>query len=226
MNGPRVAWLDHCRALAVLWMILFHLTYDLRLFGLPSLPSSAQWYWVGFPRLIVATFMFSMGLSLDFAQSKDRLNAARFWRRWFKIAAAAALVSLGTWLTFPERWVYFGTLHCIATCSLLVWPFLNRPKLAFFTGLVILGAETLGVSAPWFKLPHSSMDYIPPWPWLAWSLWGVAARPFLQKMQLMRSWPQLDTVAFFGRHALKIYLIHQPVLLGLVWGLAKLGESH
>lgn len=222
MKTARVAWIDHCRALAVLWMILFHFTYDLRLFSLPSLPSEADWYWEGFPRLIVATFMFSMGLSLDFAQSLSKLSAPRFWKRWLKIAAAAALVSLATWLSFAERWVYFGTLHCIAVCSLLVWPFLNRPKLALLAGAGILVAETLGVSAPWFKLDHPSMDYIPPWPWLAWSLVGVAARPWLQQRQIMQNWPQLSSLSFWGRHSLKIYLLHQPLLMLFVWGLAKL----
>lgn len=222
MQSSRLNVIDHCRALAIIWMIIFHFTYDLRLFGLPSIPSEALWYWEGFPRLIVATFMLSMGLSLDFAKEHGKLGPKRFWGRWLKIAAAAALVSLGTWLTVPERWVYFGTLHSIAACSILVWPFLNRPKFSFLLAIAILAAEVLGLSIPWFKLPHPSMDYIPPFPWLAWALLGVALRRSISQLETFQSWPKINFLSLLGRHSLKIYLLHQPILVGLVWILAKI----
>lgn len=224
MDAPRLKWIDHCRALAILWMILFHFTYDLRLFGLPSLPSQSTWYWEGFPRLIVATFMFSMGLSLDFAKAYHKLTPKRFWTRWFKIAGCAALVSLGTWLSVPHRWVYFGTLHSIATCSLLVWPFLNRPRTSFILAVLILGAHLLGYSIPWLKLPHPSMDYIPPFPWLAWVLFGVSLRQVLSRWKIFQNWPEIKLLSLMGRHSLAIYLLHQPVLVSCTWVISKTME--
>jgi len=220
----RIDWIDHCRALAVMWMIIFHFTYDLRIFGLPSISTHAQWYWHGFPTLIVATFMFSMGLSLDFAKTHGKLGGARFWKRWLKIAVGAGLVSFGTWLTFPERWVYFGTLHSIAACSLLVWPFLNRPRLSLLVALIILSAELSGFTVPWFKLSHPSMDYIPPFPWVSYALLGVAFRNSLSKTPAFQNWPKIRFLSLLGRHSLKIYLLHQPTLIFIVWCLSKLNE--
>lgn len=216
MSSPRYPWLDAIRALAIYLMVIFHLSFDLDLFGHVEIDFLGDPFWMWFPCVIVFLFLLSVGASLAQAHHPDRRWPA-FWRRWLKIVISAALISIFTRLAFPRSWIYFGTLHNIAINSILCLPFLGRPRLAIICCVAIIIAELLGMPWPWIELEHASMDYIPPFPWLAWVLLGI----YLHSLGLHRSkfpsnkftmlliWP--------GRHSLVIYLTHQIVLYGLVW---------
>lgn len=76
--------------------------------------------------------------------------------------------------------------------------------------------------------PPPSNDYVPVFPWVGMTLLGLA----VTKAAIGRSvdhWlhrhepdgPVATRIAWMGRHSLAIYLIHQPVLLGLLIPLAN-----
>ena len=208
----RYAIVDQIRGLAVILMIIFHTLYDLRWFGyLPSdLPMRT------FAQIIVFLFLLSMGLSLPLAHPSS-IRWPRFWKRWIKLALAASLISLVTYLLFPTRWIYFGTLHCISVCSLMALPFIHRPRLAGFTGGLILVSAVSGLHYPWVRMSHSSMDYIPALPWVGVVLLGICLQNYgLHQWQLPNVRP-MRWMIFLGRWSLWIYLLHQPVLLGLIY---------
>jgi uncharacterized membrane protein len=205
---------DQIRALAVVLMIFFHFCYDLRL--LEFIPSLSHWTWLWWwlPRLIVTLFLFTMGLSLHLAHV-PHFHHKSYFKRVLQVSFAAALVSLGTYLTFKETWVYFGTLHSIALCSLLAYPFIGRPRLALVVGVLILSVDLSGLySFPWWQLPHKSMDYIPPLPWLGSTLLGLFAAPYIKAEHRIFSGRINRPLRFLGRHSLVIYLVHQPLLIG------------
>lgn len=207
---------DQIRALAVLLMIFFHLSFDLRLLGFIPHLSDWTWLWWWLPRLIVTLFLLTMGLSLYLAHGQQ-FKPQKYFKRVLQLTVAALLVSLSTYLTFKETWVYFGTLHCIAVCSLLAYPFINRPKLALMVGLLILGIDLSGLySFPFWRLPHQSMDYIPPLPWLGSTLLGLFFAPFIKPHHYLIKGRLSTTLEFLGRHSLVIYLVHQPILLGIL----------
>ena len=186
---PRYFIVDQIRGLAVVLMIIFHTLYDLRWFGyLPSdLPMRT------FAQIIVFLFLLSMGFSLPLAHPNG-MRWPRFWKRWAKLA-----------------------LHCISVCSLMALPFIHRPRLAGFLGGTILISAVLGFHYPWVRMSHSSMDYIPALPWVGVVLLGI----FLQGLGLhQRRLPDarpMEWMVFLGRWSLWIYLLHQPVLLGLIY---------
>ena len=160
--------------------------------------------------------MLTVGISLALAHYPD-IHLRPFFFRLVKISLAAGAVSLTTWLLFPHRWVYFGTLHNIAFCSLIALPFLSFPRIALGMGIILPF-----LPIPWFHLSHLSMDYIPPFPWLSPVLMGIFLFHFKNgaflRLKLLRPFP----FSFWGRHALTIYLIHQPLLYGLLFAIKTL----
>ena len=223
MSNIRYPWLDALRSLAIYLMVIFHFSYDLDLFGHVDIDFQADVFWLWFPCVIVFLFLLSVGFSLRQAHFPDPRWRA-FAKRWVKIAVCALGVSIATYFAFPKGWVYFGTLHNIAINSLLCLPFLARPKLAAVVAVAIVGAELLGMQWPWIQLEHSSMDYIPPFPWLAWVLLGI----FLHSRNWHKiSFPQAriwHILIWPGKHSLVIYMGHQIVLYCLVWAYTVLTQ--
>jgi len=220
LGTERYPLIDHLRTLAILAMIFYHATYDLVLFQLVRV-NLRSFAWEMVPNTIVATFLFCVGASLGISHFPQP-KWTSYLRRLSKIAVGALIVSIITRILFPTQWVYFGTLHVITLATLLAIPFLKYPKTAFVTGLsVILLPSITGISVPWIKLTHSSIDYIPPVPWFGFTLLGIAA--FHAGAHRLRV-PALKVSEWISRHSLKIYLLHQVILFGLTWVIAKLSR--
>lgn len=185
MSESRWRTLDAARGLAVLAMIAFHLIWDLSHFGYApaNLPWSAPVKIFG--HSIAFAFLFIAGVALVLAH-RSAIRWPAFWRRFAIIAAAAALVTAGTYVAFPKAFVFFGILHCIALASLIAVPFLLAPwPMALAGGLFfIVGAEFLASPAfnadwlQWIGLSTTepmTQDWRPLFPWAGALLLGVAA---------------------------------------------------
>jgi len=197
-------------------MIFFHLFYDLNLFKFVDINFQKDIFWFVLPRVIVTLFLFSVGMSLSLAHQKG-FKLKPYFERLVKIGVGALLITVFTYFAFPQNWIYFGTLHCIFFLSIICLPFLKYPRISFIVAILILTLEIIGRQIPFFELSHASMDYIPIFPWLAVSLLGVfGARYHFYKIKI-----PLNTVTkplvFLGQHAFKIYIIHQPILFGIVY---------
>jgi len=228
--------IDFIRALAIILMVFFHTSYDLNLFRLISIESLNSGFWWFLPRLIVFLFLLAVAMS-----SREVNQHGIRWRtqlkRLAKIVLGAAAVSTATYYLFPGRWIYFGTLHCIALISIAVLPFLRFPTTAGIVGLLILISKWgFNIGPRWFTLPHQSLDYIPFYPWVGVAglgLWlhhlGLAHWPVEKKLMELASpknqhfIQQAGTLMrFMGKHSLVIYLLHQPIIYGLLLALAKI----
>lgn len=209
--------IDIIRGFTIILMIFFHFSFDLNNFGFLHFDILNSPFWYALPRVIVFLFLLAVGMSLTLAHGKQ-INWPSFWIRFLKIAAFALLISIVTRLLFPDNWIYFGTLHAIALISLFSLPFLKRPRLAFAVALLLfIPSLFFDFNLPWFQLPHQSWDYISPFPWLGASLMGIFA---VHKGMHLISLPdnaKINALNFLGRHSLFIYLIHQPILFGLVY---------
>ncbi len=124
MNAPpRLAVVDALRGFAVAQMIVYHFIYDLAYFGWLDLAMTRDQPWIAWRTLIVTQFLLLVGVGLVLRSSFKRA-ASDFWKRWAQIAAAAAFVSLGSWLLFGPRFIYFGILHFVAAALLIARPLL------------------------------------------------------------------------------------------------------
>jgi uncharacterized membrane protein len=235
---PRLAAIDVARGGAVYIMALYHLAWDLNDFKFTSFALFTDPFWLGARTVIVSAFLFLAGLSLVLADRRGRGWLA-FGRRVAVVAVGAGLVSLGTWFMFSTNYVFFGVLHCIAVSSLIVLPFLRWPAwVAALVGLDILVAPMF-LSHSFFdqawlqwvglvtQMPQS-VDYVPLFPWTGVIMLGVAyglwqrERPAGSLSDWHPNNAVSDFTAWLGRHSLVVYIVHQPLLIGLVWLAAKL----
>jgi len=230
--------IDALRGLALLGMFAFHLIWDLGYFQIvsPELPYEPAI--MGFGHGVAASFLFLVGASLALA-SRHGVNRRAFWRRLLVICAAATGVSAATYWQFPESFIFFGILHCIALSSLLALPLLRAPLwLVAVIALAALAAPLLIEStifdAPafwWLGLGTQeplSNDWRPLLPYFGVVLAGLIAARVLLARGLpagLTNWRAQNRAAgalvWGGRHSLLVYLVHQPVMFALVFMVAR-----
>jgi uncharacterized membrane protein len=224
---PRLIALDLARTLAILCMVIFHFTFDLALFGYIPPDTMGQPFWYYFARMIAGSFLFLSGVSLWLAHGQA-IRWPAFWTRLAKIAAGAALVTVASIWFVPGGTIRFGILHAIAATSVLgllamrlPWPVTLALAAAIFAAA--WGPRFAALDPLWLvwtglaETRPMMGDYVPLIPWAAPALAGIAVANALR----IDRWPgrpptrRMRALAFPGRHSLAIYLIHQPVLIGL-----------
>jgi uncharacterized membrane protein len=214
----RAGFLDALRGIAVIWMVIFHTCYDMRMLGFINWNFSSG-FWYAFPRIIAFTFLFCVGMSLNFAHS-PRIRWKSVGQRSLKLGLSALAISISTYLTFPNQWIYFGTLHCILAGSILGVILVNKRKLAFAIMILILIAQYgLGYDIKWVSsiMQRQSMDFIPIYPWFWAVLMGILVGPYLSKNRHIGTIKSPKLLSVLGTHSLKIYLLHQPFIFGVLW---------
>jgi uncharacterized membrane protein len=228
---PRLDAVDLARTAAIIGMVAFHFARDLEDFGIAPAGMTATGLWPWFARAVAGSFLFLSGVSLVLA-ARGGLDRRRYLVRLAQIAAAAALVSIATRLAVPQAWVFFGILHMMAAATLIGPLFLRLPSALTLAAAAFALAAPFWLRAPLFDAPWLvwtglatyiplSIDFVPFLPWAAPYLAGhAAARIALPHLRPAPSraparWHRV--LAWPGRHSLAIYLIHQPVLIGLLW---------
>ena len=216
--------LDLTRSIAIVLMVVFHFVFDLKITGYHELDIPDGEFWVQFRNLILTLFMGCVGVSLAIAHRAEILWF-RFLKRLALILAAAALVTVASWIIFPNQWIYFGVLHFVVVASLICLPLTRRPQVALFFGLTLIVFNVIGIVpygwpihylADW--LPSYSYDFVNPIPWIGMVCLGVwiGHQTWLLRDPLRRL-PGIAHLSIPGRHSLAIYLLHQPILLGTLW---------
>ena len=232
-KGHRLIVVDLARSLALLGMVIFHFTFDLELFGHLAPGTTVTGGWAVFARVVAGSFLFLAGVSLILANGAGR-RWESFRRRFLRVAGAALVVTGVTLAALPQAFIFFGILHSIAFASLVGMALigLRWQVLALLAVAVVVADRTLAFDAfnpLWLvwtglgtRLPWS-MDFVPVFPWLGAFLAGMAVAQFMARAGLwarLSRWQPgalVQRLARPGRHSLAIYLIHQPVLIALVW---------
>jgi len=206
-------------------MVCHHFLYDLVAYmGAPS------WFFFNpvfdFLHYIFAgMFILLSGISSNFSRSNIR--------RGIKVLIAALLVTLATWLV--DSIVVFGILHFLGFC--MVFYGLTKKFWDRFTGwiaplvYVLLTAITAivlhalnPVKIKWLWIiglwdnSFFSADYFPLLPWIFVFLLGTWLGRLIKEGKFPKWFytvnpPLLPAV---GRRAFIVYLLHQPVMLGII----------
>ena len=232
-SRSRLDVVDLARGIALLAMFVFHFAYDLSYFGLidVDVPVEPGWRW--FARLIAGSFLTLVGFSLVLA-TRHGLNRPAYLKRLAMVAGAAALVTLGTYLAMRQSFIFFGILHHVALASVLALPFLRLPVIAIAAAACVTFALPFFVVHPlldapllaWLgfsQAPIATADFVPVFPWFGCVLGGIVlarlALPGLEASRLAR-WRATSIparlVVWGGQHSLLVYLVHQPVFIGLL----------
>jgi len=234
MPSMRYPVIDMLRGIAILMMFVFHFSFDLKYFGMLDVDFTTHPFWLNFRRLIVSFFLLLVGISLYLA-TRNGLNARRYLKRLGLLITYAGLVTIGSYLMFPNSFIYFGILHFIAVASVLGLLFTRfyTLNLVLGTGLILLDIFYSDVmfnsmALNWIglmtHLPFTE-DYVPLIPWFGVVLIGMFTGRMLfgdNQPPAWMSWQGKQNqvaklLAFAGRHSLNIYILHQPVLIGVLW---------
>jgi uncharacterized membrane protein len=241
--APRHALIDALRALAMLWMTAYHFSFDLNHFGHIQQNFYQDPVWTWQRTGIVSLFLLcaGMGQALAVRQGQDW---PRFWRRWAQVAGCALLVSAGSWRMFARSWISFGVLHGMALMLIVVRALLARgwlrgaaPWVAGAALMLIapwLGDALRELAPPAVQAAFDSRwlnwlgvvtrkpiteDYVPLLPWLGVMLWGVGLAQALAASPRLARWQPPRFLSALGRWSLSYYMLHQPVLIGLLMAL-------
>ncbi|WAJ31266.1 heparan-alpha-glucosaminide N-acetyltransferase [Antarcticirhabdus aurantiaca] len=239
MTTSRLVSVDALRGLAILGVVAYHLVWNLAFFGLVPEEWAIGTSVIVVARLGAGLFLFLVGVGLVLAHG-ERVRPKAFAIRLVAIIAAAVSISVVTYVLFPDRFIYFGILHCIAAASLVGIVFVRLPSGAALLGSLVLGVTPFLVSTEAFdtrtlawtgfaETAPSSHDFFPLLPWAGVTLAGVGIASSLRgRSARARSakppGPTIRALAWAGRRTLAIYLLHQPILFGAVAAAARLAR--
>lgn len=233
-TGQRIYLLDVARGIALVAMAIYHFAWDLEFFGWLAPATTLNGGWLYFARIIASSFLFLVGVSLVLAHQRD-IRWPAFWRRFTQVAGAAAAISLVTWFAIPGGFIFFGILHAIALFSLIGLVFVRLHwlvPLVFALAILLIwrgySHELFAHQALWWvglaPIAPQANDYVPTFPWLAAVLVGIACGQLLEagncwiKLGKLRIVGKAERpLTFIGRHSLIFYLVHQPLLMALIW---------
>lgn len=236
--NSRLLTVDVLKTAALVCMIVFHFTYDLELFGYIPLGTMAQAPWVAFARGIAGSFLFLAGVSLSLAHF-PYIRWTGFLRRLIILTAAALAISVATYFAVPDRFIYFGILHVISLSSLAGLLFLRmRLALVLLSAVLVFMLPSffrtealntpfltwIGLSTQW----SSSLDFEPFFPWFSPFLLGIFCARLMRHFGFLERAPKatvsapVEIIHAVSRNSLAIYLLHQPILIAVIWGWSKL----
>jgi len=222
----------------MLWMAAFHFCFDLDYFRLIRQDFYSDPLWTVQRGCIVTLFLFCAGVGQSVALDQQQ-PWPRFWRRWAQVAGCAVLVTAGSYLMFPGSFISFGVLHGIALMLIVMRLSAGAGRWLWLLGLIALllphWLHSPLFDSRWLNwtglVTHKPIteDYVPLLPWLGVAWWGLAAGQWL--LAHRRAWlggtlpPALRPLAVLGRWSLSFYMVHQPVLIGLVGGWVALHKG-
>ncbi|MCC2680372.1 MAG: hypothetical protein K0R29_2948 [Pseudobdellovibrio sp.] len=237
-STERFEKLDALRGFAIVWMTVFHFCFDLNYFGYLNQNFYVDSFWTVQRACIVSLFLFCAGSGQAVAYMRG-LSWERFFKRWREVAFGAVLVTVGSYIVYPNSFIYFGILHGIAVMLLILRLLAGRTLLLALAGVVLIAlywvAPVVHEANPQLQFLDGRLfnwigfigkkpiteDYVPLIPWL-----GVLFIGFVAGQWILKNRPQwfggelrsnLRPLAVLGQWSLSYYLVHQPVLFGLVY---------
>ncbi|MBQ9935545.1 MAG: DUF1624 domain-containing protein [Lachnospiraceae bacterium] len=236
--------LDIIRGICIILVVLYHLLYDLsEVFG----GNYAFFRSEGmdlFRDAFVGTLILLSGISCNLSRSNIK--------RGVKTLLCGMLVSVVMLVVMPASKVYFGILHLLGASMLLYGlsaKLMEKiPASVGFLGFLLVHMLTLGVYDGYFGWPglfmvdvpqvpknlfffilgfrtgHGAGDHWAIIPWVFLFLAGTFIGRYFKEERVPK-WLEKNPVpplAFIGRKTLIIYLVHQPLIYGILWLVYKI----
>ncbi len=230
-KGGRFWEVDAARGVAILMMVVYHLTFDLYAFGGYDV-DAVTGFWARFADATASLFLFLVGVSLAISSRRGGGGFRKYLLRGLRIFGYGMLLT-AIFLAFGIGIVAFGILHLIGVSIVLSYPFLKLRfanlalgAVIFAAGLYVQAGDPTGSAwlLPFGVVPEgwAMPDYRPLLPWFGVVLiglffgnviYGDGRRP----ARLPGAAPVLARPLLpLGRNSLAIYLVHQPVMIVLL----------
>jgi uncharacterized membrane protein len=231
--------IDALRGVAIIMMVTYHLMWDLWYYRL--LPDVVLYagFWKYFQRTTANLFLILVGVSLAVVTMRRMVNSRAtrppfrpYLRRGLWVFGWGIVISLVVWAA-GVGYVHFGVLHLIGFSTIAAYPLLRRRWLNLALWAIFFAAGyfllEVRVDFPWLLwlgfTPYNYYpnDYFPVIPYFGVVLLGIFLgnslyRPTARVFPLpaIGHWLPLRGLQWLGRHALVIYVIHQPLLFALL----------
>lgn len=237
----RLFALDEIRGIAIILMVLYHMLYYMTfMFPFPY-STGIMRYAINFEPVICSTFILLCGLCSVFSRSNIKRGL-----KLLAVSAAITIGSIiivpdfavyfGILHFLSVATIFFGLLNkplakapvgiSLALCAVLfiftygiLYGYVGIPGLIYFDLPKFLTSTDylfmFGFRTPDFV----SSDYFPIFPWIFLFLFGS----FLGFKGIKNGFPaalykkRCTFLAFLGRHSLIIYIVHIPIVYGLVY---------
>jgi len=232
MNS-RLERLDIIRWVAIILMILFHLNFTLvYIYGITIINfSENMWFLIW--RISALTFIFVAGISFSLSVLKYRTKIyKKYLTNSLLLLFLALIISLFTYIFIPSQFIIFGILHFFWISFILI---LLLIKLGYFNFIIwflviyfwyFLDFEFNNYIFSFIWWPTDtfiSADYYPLFPYFGFLLLWYTTWKFLINKKLINifKWKYknkiIKTIWLAWRNSLYIYVIHQPVIIGLIY---------
>lgn len=217
----RIREIDIMRTFAMMLMVAYHVLYDLNNFaGLDISYYKPPISIIG--KLSAIIFIFLSGVSSGLGSNPVR--------RGIGVFSYGMLVTLVTFVFFKDRFVAFGILHLLGVCMIVSPPMKRAPLWALVFISVISAAAgwcfNKMTAQTWGLLPFGitsegfvSMDYYPLFPYISVFTAGVIYYRifYRERKSIFNLKPKNDIIEKLSKNSLIIYLLHQPVILGIIY---------
>jgi len=232
IKKERVWELDALRGLFIICVVIIHAIFDMRYFLGMNINTPKIYDFIqdngGVLFIIISGICVTLG--------------THFLKRGLIVLGAGGLITLATYFMYRLNFsgkdiiIYWGILHLLGFCMIVYGLIRKLPlwltgvlgaafvALGFYLNTVITSGGWMNLLVPFGLRPYGFMtgDYFPIFPHLGWFMLGIVlGRTVYKKKQTLlpkfpyKSWP-IRALSFVGRHSLWIYLLHQPILSGIV----------
>lgn len=240
----RFIWLDELRGVALISMLIYHIIFQSTVVGCASTDILYRPVSIFFQ--LVAQLLFISIAGISAYMSHNNL------KRGIKILSCAIVITVVTYVVMPENRILFGILHFLGVMIILYWLILHRITclpaipmigingiLFFILHLMKIGDKIFIflqgflknlIDKKWLRflgIPDAnfvSSDYFPIFPWIFLFLFGVFLGKYIkenEKRFLINKKP-IFWLSFVGRHTLFVYMIHIPIIWGVLFGIKAL----
>jgi uncharacterized membrane protein len=226
-TAKRIQIIDAARGLSIILVVAYHVGYDLVSAELMSADVLYSPLLLVLQPFFAGLFILLSGVSARFSRDNRK--------RGLQALGCALLISIVAGIMGAP--IQFGILHCLGLCMVLCgrpedWlDRIPRPvQPILFLVLFVAGFALFPIESKIFTdIPYLyifgligqtflSYDYFPLIPWFflyllgAWLGFFIVGRRFPRWFYRLR----VPVLPFIGRHTLLIYMLHQPVIYGVV----------
>lgn len=225
--------LDALRGIAIVLMVVFHVVFNLETFFDIHCTSIHEGFWFYEGRVAAIIFIVLVGVVSSLINNREEPEVAlqKNSYRGIRLIALGLLITMASYNLDSANTIWFGILHFLGLSILISIPLCRYRWLNIILGLILFAGYfpirnlytdnyyglIFGIMPPNF----SAFDHYALIPWLGFVLIGIAlgnwiypkGEGFIQRKPIS---PERK-LAFIGKYSLWIYMLHQPIILSVMW---------